>query len=126
MNHRARLFLLFTLILTGCEIPDKDIDDALKKINQPSVRLEVKYTQHDTGFGFTNEILVTSLDNSSVTIDSVSVNNRSENDCTRKGYGDGVLRTGDSSRFWFPNSCGQRIVKVIVNTNRGSFEYGFD
>lgn len=85
MNIWLRLLIVFmSHILVGCGIPNNDINDALQKYNnKPTVNLEIRYTPVcynsilNMNIPDCNEVLVTSLDNSNITINSVNVNNRS-------------------------------------------------
>ncbi len=86
--------------------------------------LPAKLSVRSRSEGFSNAIIITSIDNEPLLLERVVVNNRSGvKGCDQSGFLE-YMETGDARQIPV-GSCGDRIVKVEVYTNRGSFSYQF-
>lgn len=86
------------------------------------LRVETRTTQRG-GFTF-QSVRVTSVDNEPLLIERVVINNRVKVDGCEFSDIAMLMRTGDVKEFIPSDKCGDAIVRVQVETNRGTFRVG--
>jgi len=111
--------------------------DESHKVNSSSLNIEVRSMTEENLLGTTRHFLqITSKDEKSFTLNKIIFNKRATQNCTVKFISQTTndltskkSRTyllGDVEKIYLPEGCGDEILAVDIDSDRGEFSYHFE